>query len=413
MSEAVSRRRIRAQASPRDPTTMRFILDAPVQVGQSASFDASCDGAPLARALFEIDGVRKVQVTGETIFVTRAPDCDWRTLKAPIAAAIRGVLDSTDQPLGQTAVISSPAESDGGLLLAVTKLLDTQTNPSIASHGGHITAEAVEDGIVHLRMSGGCQGCAASALTLRQGVEKMLRSALPMIREIVDVTDHADGQSPFYSKEPGRSPIFIRPVPPNVIAWVAGELSIDPAYLAPRLGIKSEDFQTRLSSGDITIESNPGPQSDTMRVIVRSPLRAWAADFMPDGTAREVPPPRRKSSATEHFLSLPDRVRAYLLALPAKDLPVTYGKLARDLGMFAPGSIRRVTEALETTMREDITADRPFIAARAVGRGSNSLPGKGFFELAHTLGRVRRLGESEHAFHERQLAESLLVDCST
>ncbi|MDO5758939.1 MAG: NifU family protein [Rhodobacterales bacterium] len=406
MSDTVARRRIRAQASSHDPVLMRFVLDAPVQAGQSVSFDRSGNAAPLARALFAINGVKGVQVTGETILVTRTSDHDWQTLKAPVAAAIRQVLDSTDQPLGEAAAPSPAMEADEALLVAVREMLDTKANPSIAGHGGHISVESVEDGIVRLRMSGGCQGCAASAVTLRRGVETMLRAALPAIREIVDVTDHASGQNPYFRGETGQSPIFTRPVPANSIAWEDGELSIDPEYLAPRLGLKPRDLQAGLSRGEIVIETSDGPPPKGMRVTVRSGQRAWAADVMPDGTAQEVPPPRVPSAA-EHAPSLPDRVRAYLEDLPAEDLPVTYGRLARGLGMYAPGSIRRITNALETTMREDFEADRPFVAARAVGRGSDNLPGKGFFECARTLGRDLRSDETEQAFHHDQLTKGL------
>ena len=402
MSDTPARRRIRAQTSPRDPATMRFILDAPVQPGRSARFDAPTDEAPLARALFAIDGVMQVQVTGETVLVTRAAGHDWQALKAPIAAAIREVLDSTDQPLGDGAATPATTAGDAGLLAAVSELLDTRTNPSIASHGGHISAERVENGIVHLRMSGGCQGCAASAVTLRQGVERMLRAALPAIREIVDVTDHAGGQTPFYRDKPGQSPLFRRPVPADVLSWEEGQPRIAPSYLAPRLGLKPEDLQAGFSRGEIVMETGPAPRSEATRVIVRSAQRAWAADIMPDGTAQEVPPPRLPTE-TEGAPALPERVRACLEGLSMEELPITYGRLARSLGMFAPGSIRKVTDALEITMREDFEAGRPFIAARVVGRGPGQLPGNGFFELADALGQGPHTGETRQAFHQRLL----------
>lgn len=412
MSDTATQRRIRAQTSPRDRQVMRFILDAPVQAGRTAKFDGPADHAPLARALFAIGGVRKVQVTDETILITTVPGSDWQILKAPVAAAIRQVLDSTALPLGDIPATASAEGSDAALLAAVTSLLDTRANPSIASHGGHISAEVVEDGTVYLRMSGGCQGCAASAVTLGKGVETMLRAALPAIRDIVDVTDHARGKSPFYSGVPGQSPLFMRPVPADCIGWEDGQPTIDPDYLAPRLGLTPDELQAGLSRGEIVIttESSPAASAGRTRVTVRSAQRAWAADVMPDGTAREAPPPRTLSAAERAARTLPLRVRSYLQDLPAKTLPITYGRLARGLGMYAPGSIRRVTGALEATMREDMQAGRPFIAARVVGRGSGGLPGKGFFELARALSRGPRAGETEQTFHQRQLSESLGLD---
>jgi hypothetical protein len=71
-----------------------------------------------------------------------------------------------------------------------------------------------------------------------------------------------------------------------------------------------------------------------------------------------------------------------------------------------PGSVGKITAALETTMREDAVAGRPFIAARAVSRGRSGLPGKGFFDLARTLGRGPQESESEQAFHAAELRRS-------
>ncbi|WP_340108521.1 NifU family protein [Pikeienuella sp. HZG-20] len=407
MPDIAPRRRIRAQASPRDPSTMRFILDAPVQDGCSARFDGTTRDAPLAQALFAIDGVKKAQVTGETILVTRAPGADWRALKGPVAAAIRRALDGDAPPLGEAPDAASE-DDDAALLEAVTRVLDARANPSIASHGGSISAESVENGVVYLRMSGGCQGCSASAVTLRQGVETILRSELPAIREIVDVTDHAGGQNPFYGAAPGQSALMSRPVPAGAVRWVDGELAIDPEYLAPRLGLKPDQLAVAWARGDIVIttETSLEPTPGRTRVVARSPKRAWAAEIAPDGAAHEIPPPRAAPAAEHGASPLTRRVRAYLEALPEDKLPITYGRLARGLGMYAPGSIRKVTGALEATMREDAAAGRAFIAARVGGRGGGGVPGKGFFELARALGRGPRPGESEAAFQRRQMLES-------
>jgi Fe/S biogenesis protein NfuA len=80
----------------------------------------------------------------------------------------------------------------------VVSVLEEQVNPSIASHGGRADLVAVEDSSVYLRLSGGCQGCGMAKATLSQGIEVILREAIPEIANVVDVTDHADGTNPFY-----------------------------------------------------------------------------------------------------------------------------------------------------------------------------------------------------------------------
>lgn len=87
----------------------------------------------------------------------------------------------------------------GAIADRVREVLDQQVNPAIASHGGAITLADVQDTEVYLEMSGGCQGCAMSRLTLRQGVERMLRQAVPELTAVHDVTDHASGVNPYFS----------------------------------------------------------------------------------------------------------------------------------------------------------------------------------------------------------------------
>lgn len=80
----------------------------------------------------------------------------------------------------------------------IRKILDEMINPAVASHGGKIELVDVVNDKVYIKMSGGCQGCAASTMTLKQGVERTLREEIPDIEEIIDVTDHASGTNPYY-----------------------------------------------------------------------------------------------------------------------------------------------------------------------------------------------------------------------
>ncbi len=407
MSEAALRRRIRAQASTGDANVMAFVLETPVQAGRSGSFEAGSE-APLARALFALRGVQHMKVGGPTIWIQKDTDADWATLKPAIAAAIRRVLDATDAPLGRD-VSPGDGDTDAALLQAVEALLDRQVNPSVAAHGGHIAVDRVEGRTVFLRMSGGCQGCAASAATLRQGVERMLRAALPQIGEIVDVTDHASGSNPYYAQGGGASPVLNRPVPADVIGWEDGQVTVDPDYLAPRLGLTPETLREGLRSGAVVgvTETGEGAHAGKTRIVLRSGNRAWAAEIDAEGSAREIPPPRLAEAAAGKEHDLPNRVRAHLETLPPDRIPITYGALARALGLWMPGAVAKITAALETTMREDAATGSPFIAARAVSRGRSGLPGKGFFDLARALARGPQQGESESQFHARELG---LVD---
>lgn len=78
------------------------------------------------------------------------------------------------------------------------QLLDRHINPSLAAHGGYAELVRMDGTVAHILMGGGCQGCAMSAATLRQGIEVMIAEAIPEITEIVDVTDHEAGENPFF-----------------------------------------------------------------------------------------------------------------------------------------------------------------------------------------------------------------------
>lgn len=104
---------------------------------------------------------------------------------------------------------AAPGE-DASLVARIQYLLDSEINPKLASHGGHVRLREVDaDGVVLLQFGGGCHGCGMADVTLKQGVEKTLRQHFPQITAVRDVTDHASGANPFYQgKQSGaHSPV--------------------------------------------------------------------------------------------------------------------------------------------------------------------------------------------------------------
>ncbi len=85
----------------------------------------------------------------------------------------------------------------------VQQILDATINPNVQAHGGHVSLIDVQGGRVFLQLGGGCQGCGMVDVTLRQGIEVMLKEEIPEITEVLDTTDHAAGDNPYYqpSKE--------------------------------------------------------------------------------------------------------------------------------------------------------------------------------------------------------------------
>ena len=93
---------------------------------------------------------------------------------------------------------SGPPAPAGPIAEKVQHIIDSKINPGVATHGGHIMLEAIKDEIAYLRFGGGCQGCGMVDVTLKQGVEVMLKEAVPELKGVMDVTDHAGGKNPYY-----------------------------------------------------------------------------------------------------------------------------------------------------------------------------------------------------------------------
>jgi Fe/S biogenesis protein NfuA len=81
----------------------------------------------------------------------------------------------------------------------VQELIDNMINPAVAGHGGFVDLIDVKDNKVYLQMGGGCQGCGAADVTLKSGIERLIKEELPEVEEVLDTTDHASGQNPYYA----------------------------------------------------------------------------------------------------------------------------------------------------------------------------------------------------------------------
>ncbi|MSO86302.1 MAG: hypothetical protein EXQ71_02130 [Acidimicrobiia bacterium] len=90
-------------------------------------------------------------------------------------------------------------ELTGSIAEQVEQLLQEQINPSLAAHGGFAELKGVDNTVVYVTMGGGCQGCAVSAMTLRDGIARSIQESIPEVTEVIDTTDHTAGENPFYS----------------------------------------------------------------------------------------------------------------------------------------------------------------------------------------------------------------------
>ncbi|HIE64702.1 MAG: NifU family protein [Nitrospira sp.] len=111
-------------------------------------------------------------------------------------------VDNPKVVMPETTLPDTPANLTSPEAKAVQKVLDEEINPAIASHGGMISLVDVKENIAYIQLGGGCQGCGMADVTLKQGVVVAIKKAIPEIQEVLDVTDHAGGENPYFT--PGK-----------------------------------------------------------------------------------------------------------------------------------------------------------------------------------------------------------------
>jgi len=192
---------IRITAEPVDQQRCKFLVDRALTTGlrRFVSPEESA-GSPLAEALFAIPGVTEVIVSGTLVTVAKDSPAPWQVVGKSVGAAIRQVLASGVPPVADKAPASGTSRlSDDELYERVHDLFEQQVNPMVARHGGRVELIDVQDAVVMLRMSGGCQGCGMASVTLRQGIEGALHQSIPEVQGIMDITDHSSGTNPYFA----------------------------------------------------------------------------------------------------------------------------------------------------------------------------------------------------------------------
>lgn len=179
----------------------KFIVDRPVHAGRIDIHDREqAKGIPLAEKLFQIEDVAAVSFYGPVVVITLGAGKDWKDIGRQVGTAIREYIQAGMAPTEEQMRASLP---DQNLIRdRVLGLLEMQINPGVAGHGGFVELIDVRDNNVYIRMSGGCQGCGMADVTLKQGIERLIRDEVPEVWEVFDSTDHASGKNPYY--EPAK-----------------------------------------------------------------------------------------------------------------------------------------------------------------------------------------------------------------
>jgi len=186
-----------------------FLVDETVsKTGKTYNSSVVAGSSPLAAKLFGFPWVDEVKIAPSSIMVKRQDWVDFDIIAEPLKELITEHLSNAVAPIEENPEPQTPAADEPQADLSgfteqealVISYLDQHVNPQVASHGGKISfVKMTDQGSVHLKMEGGCQGCSSAQATLRDGVEKSLMESFDFIKEVIDTTDHDSGVKPYFA----------------------------------------------------------------------------------------------------------------------------------------------------------------------------------------------------------------------
>lgn len=183
-----------------NPAAMKFVASIPLlHEGIVEYFSAEeADACPMAKQLFSFSGIKGVFITSNFITVTKESDIDWFEISGIVREFIRGYLMSGEkifisnpfasqkqklaEPTAKTAV---PNAAEAEIENQIISMLDEYVKPAVEQDGGAIHFKSFENGIVTVALKGSCSGCPSSTLTLKSGIENLLKQMIPSVTEVV------------------------------------------------------------------------------------------------------------------------------------------------------------------------------------------------------------------------------------
>ncbi len=186
-TEKVGHMFIQTESTP-NPATLKFLPGQSVLGSGTADFKnaEAANVSPLAFRIFRVPGVAGVFLGTDFVTVTKAEAVEWDHIKPQLLGAIMEHYQS-GQPVMEGEAEAAHTESSGAdsaIVGQIKELLDTRVRPAVAQDGGDITFHGFDAGVVYLHMKGACAGCPSSTLTLKMGIENLLKHYIPEVTEV-------------------------------------------------------------------------------------------------------------------------------------------------------------------------------------------------------------------------------------
>ena len=179
---------IQTEETP-NPATLKFLPGQTVLGAGTANFSKgdNIESSPIAKKLFDVDGVVGVFLGSDFITITKKEDFLWEHIKPALLGTIMDFLQSGEEILSkdtEESIHETHEGPDSEIVKKITDLLDTRVRPAVAQDGGDITFQSFQEGVVYLHMQGACAGCPSSTMTLKMGIENLLKHYIPEVTEV-------------------------------------------------------------------------------------------------------------------------------------------------------------------------------------------------------------------------------------
>ena len=176
-----------------NPNTLKFVTNKALLLNDTVEFQSAeeTNEAPLAKALFGFDAVTNVFITNNFVTITKTEDALWTEIMIPIKDFLKKYIDEGGIILTENFVkptktaTNEVSDNDSDVEIRIKGALDKYVKPAVEMDGGNISFVKFEDGKLTLQLQGSCSGCPSSTVTLKQGIENLLKRFVPEVQEVV------------------------------------------------------------------------------------------------------------------------------------------------------------------------------------------------------------------------------------
>lgn len=176
-----------------NPETMKFVANKLLYPGKSIDFPEEKDAAPsaLAQALFAFPFVRGVFIASNFVTLTKTGDTEWVEIIPTIRQFLKAYLEEGKEVINEELVPKKESkeeqfsDADVDVVTRIKEMLENYVKPAVEMDGGAITFIGFDDGIVKLALQGSCSGCPSSMITLKSGIEGMMKRMIPEVKEVI------------------------------------------------------------------------------------------------------------------------------------------------------------------------------------------------------------------------------------